>query len=657
MPDNKTSLQYKTYCWNIGTTSFRTRLLNHSIERQLLLLGEFRAEHNDWTNDSQRAYYDLMHRHGFTTGEEARPDKAARQKTSALVDLGIIDDDRRLTDVGQALLDIANQGRHTLNGLLQLPPDGLVYLQQLLKTACPIDAGTVRPLPIVLHLLAELGTLTEEEFTYLAPLATTPETTAAIISGIRDIRNGQRQTDDVIYDLLISRDNYKQARQEFLEANTVTAPLMCRIGINRKSRKYDKVYLPLYTALRQVFLAHDYTAAEALFAATTALTNVGKAWRALLFDTTSLAAVKAEPQKHIRQCDFTDASNERQLRERFFRTMHVIKARYTLHDYADLNRRYLRLTNIFLFADGKVELDIVPKHFFRRHDTALFALAFTPASDLQSLTPLEAICPELVPDEATLLDDINAELGCNATDTRTARQAVQNIRYRRLAILIKQRFSDEQLLTLLDDFESRNDNRIAAAITDNADAPTCFEYVLAIIWYKVSGCRGQVLDYMKLSLDADLLPVSHAAGGEADIVYQYDATDDYPAHHLLLEATLAASTGQRRMEMEPVSRHLGTHLLRNNVPSYAVFATTHLDPNVVSDFKARKHIPFLDPADPEHTVPGMMIIPINTTDLRHIITRHTPYRDLYCRYRQAHAVSDRYPNPLTWRKETIAAGD
>lgn len=69
-------------------------------------------------------------------------------------------------------------------------------------------------------------------------------------------------------------------------------------------------------------------------------------------------------------------------------------------------------------------------------------------------------------------------------------------------------------------------------VTENADVPTIFEYVLGILWYKASERHGKILDYMKLSLDADLLPKTHAAGGEADIVYEYPETEYYPAHSL-----------------------------------------------------------------------------------------------------------------------------
>lgn len=45
---------------------------------------------------------------------------------------------------------------------------------------------------------------------------------------------------------------------------------------------------------------------------------------------------------------------------------------------------------------------------------------------------------------------------------------------------------------------------------------------------------------MKLSPDADLIPKTHAAGGEADIVYEYDTTKYHPKH----TPTLAGRTNQ-----------------------------------------------------------------------------------------------------------------
>lgn len=89
---------------------------------------------------------------------------------------------------------------------------------------------------------------------------------------------------------------------------------------------------------------------------------------------------------------------------------------------------------------------------------------------------------------------------------------MEDTRYPRLQHLIDTKFTDSKLLTLLDCFEKRNDDEIRNMVTDNADIPTIFEYVLEILWYKASERHGKILDYMKLSLDADLLPKTHAAG-------------------------------------------------------------------------------------------------------------------------------------------------
>ena len=111
---------------------------------------------------------------------------------------------------------------------------------------------------------------------------------------------------------------------------------------------------------------------------------------------------------------------------------------------------------------------------------------------------------------------------------------MENQRTKRFNTLIDEKFTDEAIITLLNHFENRNDDYIKSYITNNADIPTIFEYVLGIVWYKISERKGKILEYMKLSLDANLFPKSHAAGGDADIVYEYDKTTTYPKHILLL---------------------------------------------------------------------------------------------------------------------------
>ena len=204
------------------------------------------------------------------------------------------------------------------------------------------------------------------------------------------------------------------------------------------------------------------------------------------------------------------------------------------------------------------------------------------------------------------------------------------------------------LVELLNCFEKRDDKRIEELVTDEAAIPTIFEYILGIIWYKVSERQGNILDFMKLSLEANLLPKTHAAGGYADIIYEYEACTSYPKHSLLLEATLADGSNQRRMEMEPVSRHLGDYRIRFNNPfDYSLFVSTYLDKNVISDFRYRKIIPY---TRDEETITGMKIISMDTTSLKKIIENKVKYKYLYDIFDKYHKMPIEKEN---WHDEMI----
>lgn len=655
-------IKYQSICWSLGTTSFRTKQFNRSIETQLILLNRF------WNNPSysnatweknettQAAYYKLMQEKGFVNGDAPRPAKDARQKTSGLVSLGLINSQHRITEAGQKLLEIAENGQYDSNTELMISADSIIYLKQLLKTSVEIERDSVvKPLVVLIHVLSEVGFLSQEEFTYLLPLCSDYNSTRFIIDSIKLCREGHVSMDDVIIGLLMTKENYRKALYYFLSSD-VTIDTICFIGMNRKSRdgkqRYDKAYYPLYMAMKRVFVDGNYNYCIDIYKATKDV-KIGKWWRQYLFDTTSEKAIKNDPLIHLRKSLFTNVQNERQFKEMFFQIMHLFKAKATLSDYADLNRRYFGITQIFVFEDEQVKLDLVPKQFFASAIDELYQTAYTPSDKLEQDCKMEEICPALKFNKEEVVERINEELGIELETIDEAYSEVEKRRYDRFKTMVDTRFTNDDLLGLLDDFDNRNDNEISKKVTDNAAPPTIFEYILGIIWYKVSGYKGRILDYMKLSLDANLLPITHAAGGEADIVYEYGETKDYPAHTLLLEATLADSTNQRRMEMEPVSRHLGNHLLRTqNMSSYCLFATNYLDKNVISDFRMRKVVPFYDTRDDSRYVTGMKIIPLQTSDLRSIIMTHKKYSELYPKYEKAYQ-KDMTMLPVYWYETCV----
>ena len=626
---------YKSYCWSLGTTSFRMVEFNRKIERQLELIREFWTKpafaDQQWSENEplQIEYYNFLKESDFIEGEAQRRAKDAREKTSGLVDLGLLDDERRLTEAGNALLQIAANADFNTNNLLQIPADSFIYLKQLLKLYSPIDNGYVRPYIVLIMALNSLGKLSYDEFTYLLPLAINKSKTEEIFTSIENIRSGNGTIDETIIKVLMDMPNYQKALDTLLN-NAITEQLITEIGMNRKSRNYDKPYFKLYRALEAVIVTHSDEAAVELFNAVKAVSGKSSIlWKQYLFNTANTKKVEKEGFATINAAaEIFNCASEAEFRTQFFKLLHLFKAKSTLSDYFDLNRRYFKTTGTVLFRDDEVTFAIIPNCFFRIVGEKLSELAFVPDSNLPNNVELSSIVGEEIT-ENQIFAKVEELYGVQVRNLYDVRAFVDSERYERLSAMIDSKFTDENIVALMSAFEERRDSEIQAMVTNNADVPTIFEYVLAIAWYKISGRKGKVLDYMNLSLDADLLPVTHAAGGHEDITYKYEATADYPAHTLLLEATLASSTNQRRMEMEPVSRHLGDYLLSHtDEQAYCLFATTYLHINVISDFRMRKSAPYYS-SDGTQSIDGMKIIPLQTSEIKTIIEKKLTYSNLY----------------------------
>ena len=109
---------------------------------------------------------------------------------------------------------------------------------------------------VLIHLLNKFDYLKLDEYTYLLPLCIGQVETAEIVDGISQLRSDSTSIDKIIINRLMDMPNYKTALDYLLE-NEVNEDLICEIGLNRKSRQYDKSYFKLYQALRRVFVLND----------------------------------------------------------------------------------------------------------------------------------------------------------------------------------------------------------------------------------------------------------------------------------------------------------------------------------------------------------------------------------------------------------------
>ncbi|MDO4413302.1 AlwI family type II restriction endonuclease [Cutibacterium sp.] len=651
------NINFQSYSWVLGTTSFRVAQMNLRIEEQLIHLRSFSQTITDgdekwrWkgNRELQARFYYYLKDNNALKGDARRPDKDARQKTSGLLTLGFIDDNRIITPAGEELLNYVEDASFGENNYFMIPADSFIYLKQLLKTSLRIrEDANVRPYFVLAHFLNKFGSLTFEEFTYLLPLVVDEQSLHIVETSLTDVRSGRATFNEVILSTLMSKQNYKQAYDLWM-TTTVDERLVTQIGMNRKSRKYDRAYYPFYQLLKQIFVEKRNTtrAVSQLYQQVRNL-KTATYWKRLIFGDSSSTKVRRNGADSFAQNNpFTSVSDEAELKDVFFKYLHLYKARATLSDYFDLNRRYFKLTDTVLFRENTVRFDSIPSAFFSLVGDKLLASMFEPSETLTQSLELKNIAPMFNIPEVDLLTALSSKLGVKLTTLSEVNGFVQDKRYERLHHLLDDRFTKKVLMELLDCFITRNDERVKELVTEDATPSTIFEYVLALIWYEFTDRQGDVLRFMKLSFDADLMPRTHAQGGGADIVFEFEPSGNYPRHDMLIEATLADGTNTRRMEMEPVSRHLGTHILQTgNHNDYCVFVAPHIEVNVANDFRFRKNSGYWN--NQGDNTP-LKIIPVDIAQVKYLVENDSRYCDLYRLFEEAYDSPEL--TPLKWLAE------
>jgi len=653
------NIKFQSYCWSLGTTSFRVKDLNFKIERQLQILKELWDENPEinWNGNDviQEEYYNKMIEKGFITGEANNKAKDARQKTSGIVQIGVIDDNRRISKIGQKIVDIVEQDNFKGDNIFNINKDSYLYLKQLLKLQITDNGINVKPFAVLLYFLAELKYLSKDEFTYILPLATNQEYTELMLENIKMLRDSKKTIEEIIQRKMWNMLNYKSAIKFIKENGINNIEEFSVIDMGRKGTKYIepmyKFFNDLYEISQREF---DEQALDTIIAfvkeQTKKNSKVAKYWKKYLKYSPKM--LTEEYLEEIREIPLFNFKDKKEYAIEFFKVMHTAKWKATLEDYADLNKRYISLSDIVIFDDDKIELDVFPKYFFLNISKEIVNTPILSKEEYNNFI-LEDIefnkiynCLDINVDDVII--QIQADYPDKVVSKDSIKTFIEDEKLRRFNELIDTKFSENQLIKLFNDIERNDRNAINEYADWNSDIPTIFEYILGITWYRFSNRSGNILEYMKLSLDANLLPKTHAAGGTADIVYEYNRNEEYPEHKVLLEATLTESTSQRKNEMEPVSRHLMREIQENdNDDTYAVFANI-LQEEVLSDFRSRKNYQF---RSKNSVNTGLKIISLSIQDIIKLINVKVQYSKLYGIFETAY--KDTEINDLEWYEKLI----
>lgn len=630
-------ISLEKYTWSIGTTSFRVENLRGLIPQQLDLLNELNGRYPDleWNTQKQELYSKLLTERGVFNIERTL-DKDARVKTSSLAELGLTTKEREISEVGNSLLD--SYKKETLDNtsnIFQISNDSFIYLKQLLKYQT-YSEFRIKPFLVLLYFCTKLENgLSLDYFTYLLPICSTKEETKWILNQIRE----NKSYINIILNKIINSSNAKRVKSITESFSELTYEEFFSLFPHGKGSSYitpneeDSNYiapiLELYNQLLHyrslISLEEKYNLIKNLnFDALKkkSLTQIKK----ILFGTSTFNS-GTDKQEVIRNFENTRLIKNPNLIYELYILYTLSSYLANLLEYKDLNLRYFKLTDIFIIGDEKIELDILPKAYFSKVSDSLLEAELWGEEEyrrkLENNIPFEEIYSFLDFNSEEIKYELMAKYP-NLTfynfDTQI-KKILLDEKERQFRKLIEDKFTSENIIKILTEIKEGKSSFIKKIGFDTT-IPTILEYIVGVAWFRISNQEGELYNIFNLKLDSNCYPVRFASGGQADLIYKYS-----DGHHLLLEVTMSEKDSQRKLELEPVPRHLGRYRLEGNNNSYAIFIAPYLDPNVLVSFRAMKYLPYYHPHK-FTKVQGLKIIPLSIDNLIYILEENINYRRL-----------------------------
>lgn len=550
------------------------------------------------------------------TSIEAR----ARHYTSNLVRLGLADEDRRLTPVGFDFLN-GKIHRDEIEEMLPLSDLNIALLRQLMKfrVYTTADSNGYRtyysPFFMACYLLLNGKSIDKDVFKYVvqgtSPYWITKNTTPnKILSACMSARGYVKATDTV--------------PSAFQKNGLVSWDDFCAHIKNRKQSSVVQLYYQFYkllyayridptdanyNQLRKLLQGKDSDKFKKAF---------GRG------DTVFHMGTVSSPYSHtqFKRENATHPLLTKAVNPEFYVCYDESKYIDTAQEYSDTTMRLLSATGLFRFGKALPELahiDVLKSMFegFSWEDKIFGvvpsreyekdALQFISRKSISEIVGLSAT------EQQQTVVSIASKFGVSGTDLK---ESLKNQNRKALELHIQEKYPKTKILELLRLFsDRRKDKEIKESVNADATVPTIYEYVVAIAWYYISGELISVYDSLNLTLNGDLDPVVHAAGGAGDIVVEYDDKV------VMLEVTLMNKAAQKRGEWEPVLRH--SINLKAETPDKdvtTIFVADELDHNTINIWRAVSSVP-LESTSTGKITDHVVIMPFTNEELCVFIER------------------------------------
>lgn len=276
----------------------------------------------------------------------------------------------------------------------------------------------------------------------------------------------------------------------------------------------------------------------------------------------------------------------------------------SLNSYADVNIRYFKATG--LFADeGISRLSIaIPK---RTIVEQILANPYEPipASEYMQALGQGATLPTDNENEAIVavrdlhrvLVEYNVqpeELPTNLQQLPVEELGILRIRYENQWLHFqereyasRQRHEWEDIIGYLEALQGHRRRQAAGGSgglprIPRGEAPAYLEWTIWRAFLAINSLQNEPWESRKFTVDREFLPLRHAPGGDADMIFEFD---DFV---FVVEVTLTTSSRQEAAEGEPVRRHVAQHVdyyAAAGKDVYGIFIANTIDTNTAETFR------------------------------------------------------------------------
>lgn len=650
-------LQNKDSIMNLGDTSFRRKNL---LDDYKVMLQGITEQLEEWNinNNSQINFYQYVAKSGlideiffldyyaFISGkfkenifqkyqnkkgvkdEESlinyfvdEQKKRGRTYTNALVKIGLLDEKRKITEIGENLLN-GKIEQDSIEKLFSLTDDNIIFLRQLLKLKVYESTGEnyIYPYRMGVYLLSKFEDIPQNEFSTILSLIKAGKNEKeykVILNNYELVKNKKMSFSEYIAKYIQTENN----EILFKEKEKITKENFIKYFINRKSKEKIEDYFKFYKICLE-FLENKNTDNYIKLKKISKKESIKKAfgYNKIPFKFTKTIDEFFEVNKNT----IFSEQNIENFNSMFYDLFRNSKNYDLIFEYNDMTIRTFNLSGIISFENGLVNL--LYKWFTKNIFLELINMKLSGSNTeiikdnfLKNKTLIEIFDiqnDKIINFEEKLKKENN--ISNNISLVEYFLQKVNDDFEKK----IEKRFSNEKICEILSLIRQRKNIKINEMITDNAKIPTIFEYILAIAWHRITDKGFNLKESMNLSLDGDGYPLSHAPGGDGDIIAKYKDFD------IMLEATLMDKNTQKRGELEPVIRHSVNLTIKNNEQNrktYTFFVANELDTNVINIFRAASMIELASTQEKDKYTNGVKIYSLSIENVEYLLKNKLNY--------------------------------